>query len=60
LAFLESHGLEAASHGGGGGFFFLNQEGRKSTVFIDAGFSQRELNRKVSALNEGREICPLD
>ena len=31
--FLESRGLEAASHGGGGGFF-LNEEGRKSTVFM--------------------------
>lgn len=28
--FLESRGLEAASHGGGGGGgFFLNEEGRK-------------------------------
>lgn len=57
--FLESCGLEAASRGGGG-VFFLNEEGRKSTVLIYAGFSQRELNRKVSALNEGREIAPLD
>lgn len=55
--FLESRGLEAASHGGG---FFLNEEGRKSTVFTCAGFSQRELNRKVPALYESREISPLD
>lgn len=57
LAFLESCGLEAASHGGG---FFLNEEGRKSTIFIYTGFSQRELNRKVSGLNKGREILSLD
>lgn len=37
--FLESCGLEAVSHGGDG-VFFLNEEGRKSTVFIYASFSQ--------------------
>lgn len=50
--FLESCGLEAVSHGGDV-VFFLNEEGKKSTVFIFASFSQEGVEQESFSSESG-------